>query len=157
ERLARMLAEQAKLHVFFGPSIALSQDNARIEDAIRCSRAFVVCVGPAGITDPLQQQEVRVALDIATIGRGMRIITVLLPDAETYAVPQSLLNYLVVDFSQSLTDSHAFGQLVRGISEIERDETGPVFHDRPPYKGMASYDEADARFYFGREAYISRA
>lgn len=151
---SKKLTDQAKLRVLLSDPRMNDQIYSRFEEVLRHCRAFLVCVGPRGITSEWQRRELRLALDVATIDGDLRLIPVLLPDADLSAIPELLREYVWADFRTGLDNLVAFDSLVRLIRTPVRPEPNLIVDDSSPYVGMSAFTERDSRFYFGRETNV---
>jgi hypothetical protein len=158
--LARRLEDEATLSPFLDKWHLIPGNpwQEELEQALDTSRTCAVFIGPHGI-GPWENVEMRSALDDRVKRSGFRVIPVLLPGAvlpERGTLPRFLSSLTWVDFRSGLQDAEAFRRLVAGIrgEPPGRPETGAVSpqHAVCPYQGLAVFDEADAPFFFGREA-----
>jgi hypothetical protein len=132
-----------------------------LEQALDASRTCAVFIGPSGI-GPWEHEEMRSALQTRVSRAGFRVVPVLLPGAtmpERGVLPRFLSRLTWVDFRgpEGVHDAEAFHRLVAGIRAV-----APGHRDRAtsaglramdsPYRGLEVFDEAHARFFFGREA-----
>jgi WD40 repeat protein len=128
-----------------------------IEEALANCSACAVFIG-VGVIGPWQNEEMRAAIDRhAREGGGrFRVIPVLLPGArrpERSRLPGFLWSRTWVEFGDSLDDAEAFERLVWGIVGEKAEHAGePIPEGLCPYRGLESFDESNARFFFGREA-----
>lgn len=160
EALARRLEDEATLSPFLDKWHLIPGNpwQEELEQALDTSRTCAVFIGPHGM-GPWENVEMRSALDDRVKRSGFRVIPVLLPGAvlpERGTLPRFLSSLTWVDFRSGLQDAEAFRRLVAGIrgEPPGRPETGAVSpqHAVCPYQGLAVFDEADAPFFFGREA-----
>src|SRR5262245_62611313 len=125
-----------------------------IEDALANCSACAVFIG-VGVIGPWQNEEMRSAIDRhAREGGGrFRVIPVLLPGArrpERSRLPGFLGSRTWVEFGESLDDAEAFERLVWGIMGEKAEHAGePIPEGLCPYRGLESFDEGSARFFFG--------
>jgi hypothetical protein len=145
-----LLSESAKLRIFYDNFAEGDRLLPHIDQMIRRCRTFLICLGSSGLTDGWQQKELGIALDAATIGGSIRIVPVLLPDADLAAIPESLKHYVWADFREGIDDPIALEGLVRTIRSSQAAQLEPAVDDQPPYRGLSAFTERDARFYFGR-------
>jgi hypothetical protein len=103
----------------------------------------------------------RAALDKRVAQPGFRVVPVLLPGAAMPvrgALSRFLSRHTWVDFrgSAGIHDTEAFYRLVAGIRGIVprhlATNTSSERSGECPYRGLEVFDEAHARFFFGREA-----
>ena len=123
---------------------------AAIERALDQSRAFVVLIGPAE-AGLWRKTEERLIFERSLRARDdFRLIPVLLPGTTFESIPEVLRSRLPIDFRASLDDFRALKALVAAIlGEVAVPRPSAVESDRP-YKGLATYQEEDAAFFFGR-------
>ncbi|TFW57807.1 TIR domain-containing protein [Bradyrhizobium sp. MOS001] len=150
DQLVSYLSESARLSVFYDNVAGGDRVFPHVDQTIRRCRTFLICVGPTGLTDSWQQKELGIALDAATIGGGIRIVPVLLPDADLAAVPESLKQYAWADFRDGIENPTALEGLARSIRSSQTAQIEPTIDDHPPYRGLAAFSERDSRFFFGR-------
>jgi len=121
-----------------------------LEEGLAKSRAVVVCLGEGGI-GRWQAAEVRIAVDRAIGDATREVFPVWLPGAEPQAMPVLLAQFQAVDLREGWED---------GVEKLARallGETEPLPAVGPvecPYRGMAVFDEAHARWMFGRQAEV---
>jgi hypothetical protein len=134
--------------------------QSAIEDALEVCDACAVFVGAGGV-GPWQNEEFRAAVDRRVrAGAGRyRVIPVLLPGAERderSRLPAFLAATTWVEFRRGLDDEDALHRLISGIRGVAPGP-GPekdVYAGICPYRGLESFDVADAPFFFGREALV---
>ena len=128
-----------------------------IEEALTASTSVAVFVGPSGIS-PWHNEELRDALDRAVRSRDdYRVIPVLLPGAAESSVSGFLARRVWVDFRSGLDAEDAFGRLVAGVKGEAIEVGSYELPDEPaPYRGLLSFDQQHARFFFGRDADCQR-
>src|SRR3954447_15687979 len=125
------------------------------------STACAVFVGPADV-GAWEHQELSVALDIAAKDPGYRIFLVLLPGLPEPFDPTVLSPFLStrtwVDLRPGISNRRAFQALVNAIKGVPFGTAEPIARadDVPPYRGLQSFEEADAALFFGREADAQR-
>jgi hypothetical protein len=160
EAIARRLEDEATLSPFLDRWHLIPGNpwQEELKQAFDTSRTCAVFIGPHGI-GPWENVEMRSALDDRVKRSGFRVIPVLLPGAvlaERGTLPRFLSSSTWVDFRSGLQDAEAFRRLLAGIrgqppGRAEIRATSP--QDAVcPYQGLAVFDEADAPFFFGREA-----
>ena len=115
-----------------------------------------VVVGPSGLGD-WAREELAVAADRAAKDRDFRLFLVLLPGAPEITDPRMafLRTRTWVDMRSGIADPDAFDDLVAAITGSARPratngEDG-VDDTVSPYRGLASFEEEQADFFFGRE------
>jgi WD40 repeat protein len=162
EKLNMRLTAEAKLTTWLDRLNLIPGDlwQEGIEEALDESRACVVFLGPKGL-GPWQNEEMRLALQSRVERLGFRVVPVLLPGAELPnrgELPRFLARQVWVDFRgpQGLDNDDEFGRLVAGILGVRRQPCeGPPLAAAPvqcPYRGLEVFNEADAKFFFGRAA-----
>ncbi len=131
-------------------------------EALAVCRSCAVFVGAADLGD-WEHQEVEVALDRAAKEPGFRVFLVLLPGVpdpfDAGALSPFLSTRTWVDLRGGIHAPDALRQLenaVKGIPPAVRESAAeplPVC----PYRGLETFDEEHAEFFFGREAVVQRA
>ncbi len=127
-----------------------------IVDGLARSSTCAVMVGPAGLGD-WAREELAVAHDRAAKDRDFRLFLVLLPGAPEITDPRLafLRTRTWVDLRAGIADPDAFQDLVSAVTGAAR--TSPAAGDAEiddtvaPYRGLASFEEEQAEFFFGRE------
>lgn len=162
EALARRLVDEAGLRPFLDkwhlvPGNPWQED---LEQALGRSRTCAVFIGSSGI-GPWENEEMRSALDTRVRHANFRVVPVILPGAtipKRGTLPRFLSRITWVDFRKrdGVNDTEAFHRLVAGIRGVPpgRDDSA-IFTTSDiecPYRGLEIFDEAHARFFFGREA-----
>ena len=129
-----------------------------LEQALDSAGTCAVFIGPEGV-GPWENVEMRSALDDRVTRPGISRHSRAAPRGRVAAagrLPRSLASLTWVDFRSGLQDPEAFRRLVAGIRGHSpgRGETGaaPAGPSVCPYQGLARFDEAQAPFFFGREA-----
>ncbi len=162
EVLARRLEDEAKLKPWLDKWNLVPGEpwQEALEEALDQSRTCAVFIGPKGL-GPWHNEEMRSALDQRVRERAFRVIPVLLPGAKTPErgeLPRFLSRLTWVDFRspEGLNDKEQFHRLVCGIKGISpgrvESASGGSAQIECPYRGLEVFDEAHARFFFGREA-----
>ena len=124
------------------------------------SSACAVFVGP-GDLGPWERLELSVALNKAAVDPSFRLIPVLLPGVESFEparLPPLLATRTWVDLRDGPDSDHALQQLVNAVHGVPFGAdvaAGPV-DDPAPYRGLAVFEEQDARLFFGREGAVQR-
>jgi WD40 repeat protein len=161
EEVARRLEDEAKLKPWLDKWNLVPGEpwQEALEQALDSSRTCAVFIGLGGIR-PWENEEMRSALQTHASKPDYRVIPVLLPGAtlpERGELPRFLSRLTWVDFrgTDGLDDAEAFRRLVAGIrgigpGRVDAATTIPVIEC--PYRGLEVFDEAHARFFFGREA-----
>jgi len=132
-----------------------------IVDGLSRSSTCAVMVGPAGLGD-WAREELAVAHDRAAKDRDFRLFLVLLPGAPEIDDPRLafLRTRTWVDLRTGIADPDAFQDLVSAITGAARsaadDGQADVDETASPYRGLASFEESHAEFFFGREDDTSR-
>ena len=127
---------------------------------LRASKACAVCIGPHGLGD-WAREELAVAQSQATKSRDFRLFMVLLPGAPKPNDPSLafLATRTWVDLRAGIDDPTAFRKFVRAITGAPRHgpARGQATDEASPYRGLEVFDEAHAKFFFGRDDDIRRA
>ena len=127
-----------------------------LEDALQRSKSVVILLGP-GEMGHWQQREYYLALDLQK-NYNISVIPVLLPGADPALGFLSLNTW--VDLRNGLHDKHSLNVLsaaIAGQSPVKMvRETLTTLDSICPYRGLLSYREEDAPFFFGRETYITQ-
>ncbi len=130
----------------------------------RC-RAFAYFLGPNGEGD-WAREELDAARSRAASDREFRIFPVLLPGTpdpfDRTTMPPFLGHRTWVDLRHGLEDARglqAFINAIKGVPLGAPAEAAPSVaegRDAIPYRGLDAFDEADARYFFGREPDIQQ-
>ena len=124
--------------------------------ALDQSRACVLFVGPHG-EYPWRREWLRGEIE-AGIGRGLKLVPVLLPGASlpaTADMPVYLRNLAWCRFAH-LDDQNAIEQLVDALTSGDPSrQTKTTVANVDPYRGLQAFEEPDAPFFFGREELIN--
>jgi hypothetical protein len=132
-----------------------------LADGLRNCATCAVFVGPNGLGD-WAREELLVAQDRAVKEAGYRLIPILLPgvpDPFDYSkLPPFLTQRTWIDFRSSLDEERPFRVLVNAIrgKPPGPDATQSRVDDTCPYQGLEVFDEANAKFFFGRERDVQR-
>jgi hypothetical protein len=128
-----------------------------IVDGLSRSSTCAVMVGPNGLGD-WAREELAVAHDRAAKDRDFRLFLVLLPGAPEITDPRLafLRTRTWVDLRTGIADPDAFQDLVSAVTGSARTSAaaagaGEVDDTVSPYRGLASFEEEQAEFFFGRE------
>ena len=131
-----------------------------IVDGLSASSTCAVVVGPSGLGD-WAREELAVAHDRAAKDHAFRLFLVLLPDAPEITDPRLafLRMRTWVDLRAGAADPEALQDLVSAVTGAAR--TSPAAGDdidpaASPYRGLASFEEDHAEYFFGREDDTSR-
>jgi hypothetical protein len=151
------LLRRNDLRLFYNDFAPGDQIAARIDQALHRSRNVLVCIGPDGVTGDWQQHELRLAFDAATTGKKLRVIPVLLPGADSIAIPTSLSRFFWADFRDGFDDPVQLDQLMRSIRSLPTEEAGVAIGQEPPFIGLRPFSARDRRFFFGRGELLERA
>jgi len=127
-----------------------------LEQSLGRSQACAVLLGPYGL-GAWQMREMYAALDRQTREPAFSVIPVLLPNWSG-VVPTFLNLNTWVDLRQGVDDQAA---LYRLRQAIRGEPPGPEVAEMVaaivcPYRGLSAFQEADAAFFFGREACTAR-
>ncbi len=132
-----------------------------LADALRSCPTCAVFVGPKGLGD-WAREELLVAQDRAAKEPAFRLIPILLPgvaDPFDYSqLPPFLTQRTWIDFRQGLDEERPLRAFVNAIRGKPPGPDGPAARadDICPYRGLDTFEENDARFFFGRERDIQR-
>ncbi len=131
-----------------------------LEKALNESETCVVFIGPSGL-GPWQTEEMHAAISRrVSTSQSFRVIPVVLPGGQRQrksTLPMFLTNSTWVEFSNgTLDDDQVFHRLVSGILGMA---PGPapanaLYVGECPYPGLKAFEEADARFFFGRDSEV---
>ena len=127
-----------------------------IEEALDECDCCLVFVGKEGI-GPWQNAEMRAAIDDQVSDRRMRVIPVLLPDAERgdpSKLPTFLRRNTWVEFRYALDEPETFTRLVAGIKQEKPPIEGKLVNSENPYRGLQVFDIEHSRFFFGRSVVV---
>ncbi len=128
---------------------------------LRACSACAVFVGPHGLGDWVHE-ELGVALDRAAKDRKFRLFLVLLPGIQepfdSTVLPPFLSTRTWVDLRPGIEDSRAFQHLVNAIKGVPfGQQVEPESRtDVCPYRGLQTFDEDHAEFFFGRDGDVQR-
>jgi len=128
-----------------------------LENALSSCRAVAVFIGPGGLTG-WQRRESEFSLDQQRT-TGLPVIPVLLPRSEPVSGFLRLNSW--VDMRGGIDDPIAFDALIAGIDgrapgPPAEEQIRNVRGEISPYRGLASFREEDAPFFFGREVFVDR-
>lgn len=126
------------------------------------SSSFAFFVGPNGVGD-WARAELEVALDRSVKDAGFRVFLVLLPGLAEPFDPTTLPPFLTmrtwVDLRNGHRDDRAFHLLrcaIKGIAPGPKLAPPPSASDVCPYRGLQTFHEEHADFFFGRESDTQR-
>jgi hypothetical protein len=142
----------------FVPGRPWQQELATI---LRSCPTFGVFIGQNGLGD-WAREELLVAQDRAAKERSFRLIPILLPgvsDPFDYGkLPPFLAQRTWVDFRRGLDQPRPLRTLVNAIKGLPPGSGVPpgAGEEQCPYRGLQSFDEEHAEFFFGRERDIQR-
>lgn len=128
---------------------------------LRRSSSCAVFVGPSGIGD-WERLEFKVAIDRMAQDRNFRVFLVLLPGLpdpfDISSLPPFLCTRTWVDLRKGIADPRAFQKLVNAVKGVAPGPDHPVAprEDVCPYRGLRSFEQAHAEFFFGREGDVQR-
>jgi WD40 repeat protein len=135
--------------------------QSELATGIQVSSACAVFVGPHGL-GAWENEELGLALDRAAKDRSFRLFLVLLPglpepfDANT--LPPFLSTRTWIDLRSGIENTRPFQLLINAIKGVAPGPDEPVEKrdDICPYRGLRTFDEEHAEFFFGRDADIQR-
>ena len=162
ERIARALKESGIEPWFDKWHLTPGGDwQSELAAGLRSSRSCAVFVGEEGLGD-WERHELGLALDQAAKDRRFRVFAVLLPGVQEPFDPTSLPPFLStrtwVDFRGGFNDRRVLQRLINAVVGIPLG--AEVQHaPRPevcPYRGLQTFDEEHADFFFGRDADVQR-
>ncbi len=124
------------------------------------SKACALFVGPHPF-GPWQLEELELALVRANQRDGFRVFAVLLPGVEDPFDAQQLPPFLSTRTWVDLRDGvsqRALQRLLNAIKGVSQRSAAPAepSGDVVPYRGLATFEEDDAEFFFGRERDVQR-
>jgi energy-coupling factor transporter ATP-binding protein EcfA2 len=140
------------------PGQSWQQELATI---LRSCPTFGVFVGQNGLGD-WAREELLVAQDRAAKERSFRLIPILLPgvpDPFDYGkLPPFLTQRTWVDFRRGLDQPRSLRTLINAIKGLPpgSNVAPPGGMQQCPYRGLETFDEEHAEFFFGRERDIQR-
>jgi formylglycine-generating enzyme required for sulfatase activity len=131
-----------------------------LADGLAHSRSCAVLLGPHDVGG-WGRIEIAVAMDRATREPGFRVFPVLLPGLEPFdpnTLPLLLRTRTWVDLRRGPDDARAIKDLLRAVKALPFGPHAPI-EPRPgacPYRGLQTFDEEHAEFFFGREGDVQR-
>jgi WD40 repeat protein len=132
-----------------------------IAAGLAASCACAIFVGPTGIGDWMRE-ELAIAKDRAAKQREFRLFPVLLPGLpepfDGSALPPFLNTHTWVDLRDGFEDPARFQPLINAIKGIPLGPRAAIAprEDVSPYRGLETFDETHAEFFFGREGDVQR-
>jgi TIR domain len=132
-----------------------------LETGLRASSSCAVFLGPQGIGN-WESEELSVALDRAAKDKDFRIFPVLLPGLpepfDDSGLPPFLKMRTWVDLRNGLDDPWSFQLFIHAIKGTTPGPVAPikVGEEICPYRGLQTFDEEHAEFFFGREREVQR-
>jgi WD40 repeat protein len=162
ERIADGL-RQARLNPWFDrwqltPGGAWQEE---LHAGLQASGSCAYFIGPGGEGD-WSRMELDVARSRAAKERaGFPVFAVLLPGLpdpfDRTTLPPFLSQRTWVDFRAGVGDRRALQALINAIKRVPMGAPQiPMPTAQPPYRGLQAFEEADAEFFFGRDADIQR-
>jgi WD40 repeat protein/energy-coupling factor transporter ATP-binding protein EcfA2 len=135
--------------------------QTELAGGLRASKACAVFVGASGIGN-WEDLEYKLAIDRMAKDRTFHLFLVLLPglpepfDATTLPPFLSLRTW--VDMRRGIEDPRAFQTLIHAIKGLPLGPERPIEprNDICPYRGLQTFDEEHAEFFFGRDADVQR-
>jgi WD40 repeat protein len=162
ERIARTLKEAGIEPWFDAWHLTPGGDwQSEMAAGLRASRSCAVFVGEGGLGD-WERQELGLALDQAAKNRHFRVFAVLLPGVPEPFDPTHLPPFIStrtwVDFRGGFKERRVFQRLVNAVFGIPvgAEEAPTARPEICPYRGLQTFDEEHAEFFFGRDADVQR-
>jgi hypothetical protein len=157
DAIERHLAKKGLKAFVDRQQIGVGEDFLEItRRALQESRACAIIVGPSS-TYPWGSELLRMLLEARDRATGLRFLPVLLPGARlppSDVVPPFLagLNWLRLEQIDNDVELDKVVEALASDEDQARAKTERVYVN--PYKGLAPFDEADARNFFGREELV---
>jgi TIR domain len=137
------------------------QWQGELAAGIQVSSACAVFVGPHGF-GAWENEELGIALDRAAKDRSFRLFLVLLPglpepfDANT--LPPFLSTRTWIDLRGGIESTRPFQLLINAIKGVAPGPDSAIEKrdDVCPYRGLLTFDEEHADFFFGRDSDVQR-
>jgi WD40 repeat protein/energy-coupling factor transporter ATP-binding protein EcfA2 len=128
---------------------------------LRASATCAVFVGPAGLGN-WEDLEYKLATDRMAKDRSFRVFLVLLPGLpepfDTSALPPFLNIRTWVDLRKGIEDARSFQSFINAIKGVPLGPEVPIERrdDVCPYRGLQTFDEEHAQYFYGRDGDIQR-
>lgn len=128
---------------------------------LRASATCAVFVGPNGLGS-WEDLEYKLATDRMAKDRSFRVFLVLLPGLpepfDTSQLPPFLNIRTWVDLRKGIEDARSFQSLINAIKGIPLGPETPIERrdDVCPYRGLQTFDEEHAEYFYGRDGDIQR-
>jgi len=133
----------------------------QLSNALNSCRTCGIFVGQNGVGD-WAREELRFAQDRATKNSAFGLIPILLPGVpepfDYSKLPPFLTQRTWVDFRRGFDESRLFRKLIKAIEGLPpgSDRSVASEEQKCPYRGLETFDEEHADFFFGRERDIQR-
>ena len=133
----------------------------QLSNALNSCRTCDIFVGQNGVGD-WAREELRFAQDRATKNSAFGLIPILLPGVpepfDYSKLPPFLTQRTWVDFRRGFDESRLFRKLIKAIEGLPpgSDRSVASEEQKCPYRGLETFDEEHADFFFGRERDIQR-
>lgn len=122
-----------------------------IGTALQSAQAFLLYVGRTAV-DRWVDFEVQIALDRAAKDRRFRLIPVLGPGADPAALPDFVKLFQWIDLRSSpIPAPETLRALLSGQAPSTSEAVPVLLPERPPFRGLLTFDVEDAVVFFGRE------
>lgn len=128
---------------------------------LRASATCAVFIGPNGLGS-WEDLEYKLATDRMAKDRAFRVFLVLLPGLpepfDTSSLPSFLSIRTWVDLRKGIEDARSFQSLINAIKGVPLGPEAPIERrdDTCPYRGLQTFDEEHAEYFFGRDGDIQR-
>ncbi len=128
---------------------------------LRASATCAVFVGPSGLGS-WEDLEYKLATDRMAKDRAFRVFLVLLPGLpepfDTSQLPPFLNIRTWVDLRKGIEDARSFQSLINAIKGVPLGPETPIERrdDVCPYRGLQTFDEDHAEYFYGRDGDIQR-
>ncbi len=128
---------------------------------LRASATCAVFVGPNGLGS-WEDLEYKLATDRMAKDRAFRVFLVLLPGLpepfDTSQLPPFLNIRTWVDLRKGIEDARSFQSLINAIKGVPLGPEMPIERrdDVCPYRGLQTFDEEHAEYFYGRDGDIQR-
>ena len=133
----------------------------QLSNALNSCRTCGIFVLQNGVGD-WAREELRFAQDRATKNSAFGLIPILLPGVpepfDYSKLPPFLTQRTWVDFRRGFDESRLFRKLIKAIEGLPpgSDRSVASEEQKCPYRGLETFDEEHADFFFGRERDIQR-